>query len=388
MCIDTITRIKLDAANQAFGMLAQGYLPLQIIDFMGGPYRQHQTPHPMVANAMISAIGQRHIVASSKPSQRTLQPPAHVGSSIQPSIEGPAAPEPRVRAESSIWRRIEPKPTGPNAPTNADILGTYALMQQRFDQGDLAKTAEQPHPPYMVSREGALSTAQNMSLFQEAAPRLQTMTPNMEDATLQVSREAFQPTPHLLLQQATSTMGSVTSNAQDAALTSLTTQAMSQLQKTTPNMQDAASTVQNYAMTAETVADGNITEGLDDTGTTKALKTGKKKPKLSTRNEMEGTPAGTVNQGPRCAKCIKAHKRCTHRTQDSPASNLPLGSSPFATSSTPSNNYVSSAGIPEGGYTPAPVTMPDHSFTLPAASAEVSVQGGAKKAKAAPKRKR
>ena len=317
-------------------MLAQGCLPSQIIDFMGGPYRPHQTPHPIVANAMISAIGQRHLVASSQLPQQALQLPAQVRSSIQPSIEGPAGPEPLVRAEFPAWRRIEPKPTGPIAPTNADIMGTYALMQQRFDQGDLAKTVEQQHPPYMVSREGALSAA-HTPLFHGATLRMQTLAPGMEDANLQAPRGISQLTAHFLSQQATSRMESVTSNAQDAALASLTEQAMSQ---------------------------------------------------LSTRNEMEGTPAGTVNQGPRCAKCIKAHKRCTHRTQDSPASNRPLGSSPLDTSSTPSDNYVSSAGIPEGGYTPAPATMPDNSFTLSAASVEMPVQGGAKKPKAAPKRKR
>lgn len=365
-------------------MLAQGCLPSQIIDFMGGPYRPHQTPHPIVANAMISAIGQRHLVASSQLPQQALQPPAQVRSSIQPSIEGPAGPEPLVRAEFPAWRRIEPKPTGPIAPTNADIMGTYALMQQRFDQGDLAKTVEQQHPPYMVSREGALSAA-HTPLFHGATLRMQTMAPGMEDANLQAPRGISQLTAHFLSQQATSRMESVTSNAQDAALASLTEQAMSQLQRSTPNTQDAAPPMQNYA---ETMADGTNTEYVDDTGTTKALKTGKKKLKLSTRNEMEGTPAGTVNQGPRCAKCIKAHKRCTHRTQDSPASNRPLGSSPFDTSSTPSDNYVSSAGIPEGGYTPAPATMPDNSFTLSAASVEMPVQGGAKKPKAAPKRKR
>ena len=43
-CTDTITRIKLDAVNQAFRMLAQGLLPFQIVDFMGGPI-SHVRPH-------------------------------------------------------------------------------------------------------------------------------------------------------------------------------------------------------------------------------------------------------------------------------------------------------------------------------------------------------
>jgi hypothetical protein len=380
--IDTITRIKLDAVNQAFVMLAQGFLPYQIIEFMAGPYRASQTPHPAIANARMAAIGQRYLAASSQPSQQVSQPPVHASSFIQPSIERPTEAEPLARTDSSTWRRIEPKPTGPSELKHEDVPGTYTLMQQRFDQGALAKTTEQQHLLYMMSREGALLAAHNTPLTHEAISRMQAMAPSMEDATLQALRRTSQPTPHILLQQGTSRMGSVTPNTQDAALASLREQTMSRLQKPTPNMQDTASQVQSYTMTTETTANGD-TENGDDTGDTK-LKTSKKKLKLYTRAAKETTPGGTP-QGPRCPKCIKGHKRCTHRTQEeSPASNPPLGSSPLEISSTPPT-YVPSAGVVEG-YTPAPIAMPDHLPTLPATSVEVPVQAAAKKA--APKRKR
>jgi hypothetical protein len=366
---DTITRIKLDAANQALVMMAQGWLPFQIIDFMGGPYLPRQTPRPTVANARMAAIGKRHLAASLQLPRQVTQTPAQDSSFIQPSIETPTTePKRRVRADSSTWRRIEPKPTGPCVLKNEDVPGTYTLMQQRFDQGDLAKTVEQQHLLYMMSREGAMSAPQT--------------PPLLHDATPQASRIIPQPTAHLLLQQATG-MGSATSNAQDADLTSLTKQAISRLQRAAPNMQDTASRpVQNYTMATEITADVDSTENVDDKGNTKTLKIGKKKLKLSVRAEKEATPGGTINQGPRCAKCIKGHKKCKHRTQESP--NLPLGSPPLDIPSTPSN-YVPSAGVPEG-YTSAPIAMPDLCLTLPATSVEVPVQAATKKA--APKRKR
>jgi hypothetical protein len=290
-------------------MLAQGLLPFQIIEFMGGPYRSRQTPHQVVANARMAALGQPHLVASPQFPRQAPQPPAQASSFIQPSIERPTEPEPRVRADSSTWRRIEPKPTGPSVLKYEVTPGTYTLMQQRFDQGDLARTTEQQHQLYMMPREGALSALQ-----------------------------------------------------------------------TSPNMQDVNSIVQSPMTTAETVADGKNSVNVDDKEKTKAQKTGKKKLKLTTRTEKETTPGGTINQGPRCAKCIKSHKRCTHR--ESPASNLPLGSSPL---SSPFHDYVFSAVVPEG-YSPAPMVMPDQPLTLPATSVEMPVQAAAKKA--TPKRKR
>jgi hypothetical protein len=339
---------------------------------MAGPYRASQTPHPAIANARMAAIGQRYTAATSQPSQRVSQPPVHASSFIQPSIERPTEAEARATTDSSTWRRIEPKPTGQGVLKREDAPGTYTLMQQRFDQGVLAKTAEQQHLLYMMSREGALSAAHNTPLTHEAMSRMQAMGPSMEDATLQASRRVPLPMAQLLLQQG---MGSVASNAQDTALASLREQSMSRLQRPTPNMQDTASQVQNYTMATETTANG-------DTEDTEVLETSKKK--KYTRAPKETTPGGTP-QGPRCPKCIKGHKRCTHRTQtESPASNVPLGSSPLDISSTPPN-YVPSAGISED-HTPAPIAMPGHLPTLPTTSVDVPVQAAA--TKAAPKRKR
>jgi hypothetical protein len=246
--IDTITRIKLDAVNQSFAMLAQGFLPYQILEFMTGPYNSRQTLHPAVANARLAAISQRHLATSSQHSQQVSQTPDQASSFVLPSIERPTEPQPRGRTVSSTWRKIEPKLTGQSVLNHADAPGTYTQMQQRFEQGDLARLVEQKHPLYMMSREGALSAVHNTPFSYEAMSRMQTMTPSMEDATLQASRRISQPTAHLLLQQATSRMGSVTSNSQGAALASHTNQAMSQPQRATPSMQDTASQVQDYMM--------------------------------------------------------------------------------------------------------------------------------------------
>ena len=185
-CTDTITRIKLDAVNQAFRMLAQGLLPFQIVDFMGGPYLPRQTPHPAVANARMAAIGNRHLATSSQLPRQVMQPPVQASSFIQPSIETSTGPERRVRADSSTWRRIEPRPTAPSVLKYEDVPGTYTLMQQRFDQGDLAKSVEHQHLLYTMSREGVLPAPQP--------------NPLLHDATGQASRRISQPTAHLLLQ--------------------------------------------------------------------------------------------------------------------------------------------------------------------------------------------
>lgn len=276
-----------------------------------------------------------------------------------------------MSADSSQWRRIVPKPILPDGLKHEDVLGTYTQMQQRFDHGDLARGVEQQHPLYM-SREGAPSAERTNPLLQEAVLSTQIM--------------GAQPTTQFLSQQATPRMGSVAYNAQDSnpdvmVGASPMEQDMSQLQRAMPNMQGIASPAQSSTMAKKRPADWENAENADDTGTTKARKTGKKKLKLSTRTDVEGIPADTAKQGPRCAKCIKSHKRCTHRIQ-SPAYNLPLGSSPLNTPSMPSN-YFHSNGVPDG-FAPAPMTMPDHPLTLPAASAETPVQAVAKKA--APKR--
>jgi len=351
-------------------MLGQGYLPFQIIEFMGGPYRPGQTPNPEVANARMAAIGQRHLAATLQLSRQVSLPTLQSSSFIQPTVEKTNGPERHMSTDSSKWRRIEPRPSFPDELKVEDVLGTYARMQQRFDHGDLARAAEQQHPLYMMSREGAPSAMRTNPLLQKAIPRVQTT--------------GAQPAAQFLSQQATQRIGSVASQAQVADLdmtagASPMEQDMSQLQRPTPNMQGIASPLQSSTMAMKRPSDGDDADNANGAGTGKAQKTGKKKLKLSTRTGVEGSPADTTNQGPRCAKCIKSHKRCVHRTQ-SPATNLPLGSSPVNTPSTPSN-HVPSSGVPEDSAT-TPMAMPDHSdqpLTLSAMSTEVPVQAVAKK---------
>ena len=86
------------------------------------------------------------------------------------------------------------------------------------------------------------------------------------------------------------------------------------------------------------------------------------KPKKAIKIEREGTPGGSMlKQGPRCAKCVKSHKRCTHRTQQSPTPQPgPEGS--FGVFSVAANNVPVSDDAPEG-YTPAPQAIPEPSLT-------------------------
>jgi len=355
-------------------MLGQGRLPFQIIEFMGGPYRPHQTLHPEIANARMAAIGQHHLAATLQLSHQAQQPTLHASPYIQPKVEQTDGSKRRMSADSSKWPRLEPKPASSSGLQQADVSGTYAQMQQRFDQGELARGVEQQHLIYILSREDALSAMQTNPLLQEATPMVQAI--------------GAQPTAQILLKQATPRVVSAALNTQDANLAVMagtlpTGHDMSQLQGATLNLQDTAFAAQSPTMAMEGTPNVENAEDADDTGTTKTLKAGKKKLKLSTKTETEGTLAGMINQGPRCAKCIKAHKRCTHRTQ-SPVSALPLGPSPLDTPSTPST-YVPLSGVAEG-YVPASITMPGQVHTLPVTSVETPVQAVVKKTTA--KRKR
>lgn len=91
----------------------------------------------------------------------------------------------------------------------------------------------------------------------------------------------------------------------------------------------------------------------------------KEKPKKAIKTEREETPGGTaLKQGPRCAKCVKSHKRCTHRAQQSPTPQ-PGPDGMFGVFSAAPNNVPASAA-PEGN-TPTPQPIPDPSLTAHAA---------------------
>lgn len=213
-----------------------------------------------------------------------------------------------------------------------NVFGTYTSMHQRFQQGDLARTIQQERPMDTVPMIGNPASIQGMPQFGQAMPNVLTtpMTPIMQDSQTQTTGMETQ-----------------------SALTGL---------------QDDES---------ETQATATIERTEDSRPVKKA------KQKKNTKAQREDTPAG-VKQGPRCAACIKSHKRCKHRVQESPTPQ-PASDPSFDTPNAPAN-YLPVSGAPEG-YVQAPSTMPDHSSTLPAGDPTIPTAVEKKRA-ATTKRKR
>ena len=147
-------------------------------------------------------------------------------------------------------------------------IGSYDKMHQRFHQGDLAKSIEKERPMDTL---------------------LMTNTPSKVPS---VSRAIFPA-----MQVTTPIMHNKTPNTQ---ITGHATKDVGQKLQDNDAEQQAIPTIE---------------------ATDKVAKPGKKeKPKKAIKMEREATPGGSaLKQGPRCAKCIKSHKRCTHRAQHSPA---------------------------------------------------------------------
>jgi len=216
----------------------------------------------------------------------------------------------------------------PNQPTAHNMtqtsthqfdLGMYAEMHRRFDQGDLAKSIEHEQPMDTLSMMATPSKAPRKPVSLESMTTAQVATPMMQNSTLK-----------------TQTIGRGTH------VSSQTPQDSESEQKAIPTTEKM--------------------EGVVKTGD-------KEKPKKAVKIKREGTPAGNaVKQGPRCAACVKSHKRCTHRVQQSPTPQPGVNE----TLSTPGAavNNVSASGAPEG-HTPAPHPIPKTSVAL--ASEQVAI---------------
>lgn len=193
--------------------------------------------------------------------------------------------------------------TGADQLEHNSRIGPYAKMHQRFRQGDLAKSIEQERPMDTIPMTPTPSKAPRAP--RAILPAMQVTTPIMQNTQI---------TGH-----ETNDVG----------------------QKVQDNEPE-----QQVMPTIET--------------TDKKAKPGKKeKPKKAIKTEREGTPGGSaLKQGPRCAKCIKSHKRCTHRAPQSPTPQP--GDGVFGTFS------VAASGAPEG-HIPAPQPIPDFSLAQPAA---------------------
>jgi hypothetical protein len=192
-------------------------------------------------------------------------------------------------------------------------LGMYAEMHRRFDQGDLAKSIEHEQPMDTLSMMATPSKAPCKPVSLEAMPAAQVATPMMQNGTLE-----------------TQTMGRGI-------------HASSQTPQDSESEQKAIPTTEKM-------------EGVVKSGN-------KEKPKKAVKIKREGTPAGNaVKQGPRCAACVKSHKRCTHRVQQSPTPQP----GPNGTLGTPGAavNNVTASGAPEG-HTPAPHPIPKIAVALP-----------------------
>lgn len=183
--------------------------------------------------------------------------------------------------------------------------GHYANMHQRFHQGDLAKSIQQERPMDTMPMTDTPSKALRVS--RAILPATQVTTP-------------------------------ITQNrASNTQITGHETDDIGQKLHDNESEQEVAPSIE----TTDIVA-----------------KPGKKeKPRKAIKVEREGTPGGNaLKQGPRCSKCVKSHKRCTHRAQQSPTPQ-PGPDGPFDVFSAAAA-HVPASDAPEG-HTPAPQPVPD-----------------------------
>ena len=224
---------------------------------------------------------------------------ARLAPAAQLSLNHPAQPTAQQMAHTSTGQYVH----------NTDH-GHYAKMHQRFHQGELAKSIEQERPMDTMPMTDTPSKAPRVP--RTILPAAQVTTPTMQNKT---------PNTQITRHEANNVGHELQNNEAE----------------------------QQVMPTIET--------------TDKVAKPGKKeKPKKVIKIEREGTPGGSMlKQGPRCAKCVKSHKRCTHRTQQSPTPQPgPEGS--FGVFSVAANNIPASDDAPEG-YTPAPQAIPEPSLT-------------------------
>jgi hypothetical protein len=189
----------------------------------------------------------------------------------------------------------------------------YVEMHQRFTQGDLARSIEQERPMDTMP----------MTSTPSKAPRV----------------------PRALLPAAQVTTPTMQNKVPNTQVTGHETKGVGQKLQDNESEQQVMPTIEP---------------------TDSAAKPGKKeKPRKAVKTEREGTPGGSaLKQGPRCAKCIKSHKRCTHRAQQSPTPQ-PASDGLFGMFNA-AVNHVPASGAPEG-YTPAPQPIPNPTLAQHAA---------------------
>jgi len=225
----------------------------------------------------------------------------------QPAPLAPFAPLPLNHAAHPTAQQMAHTSTGQRV--HKFDHGRYAQMHQRFHQGDLAKSIEQERPMDTMPTTDTPSKAPRV--LRTILPAAQVTTPTLQNAT-----------PN--------------------------TQAIGH------EMKDVDQKLQDNEAEQQAMPTIETTDNV-----AKPVK--KEKPKKAIKTEREGTPGGTaVRQGPRCAKCVKSHKRCTHRTQQSPTPQ-PGPDGMFGVFSTAPKN-VPASGAPEGN-TPSPQPIPDPSLT-------------------------
>ncbi|GAB7326000.1 hypothetical protein MBLNU13_g10042t2 [Cladosporium sp. NU13] len=191
--------------------------------------------------------------------------------------------------------------------------GRYAKMHKLFHQGDLAKSIEQERPMDTMPMMDTPSKAPRVP--RTILPAAQVTTPTMQHTT-----------PNT--------------------------------QATRHKTKDVGQKVQDNETEQQAMPTTETTDNVAKLGK-------KEKPKKAIKTEREGTPGGSmVKQGPRCAKCVKSHKRCTHRAQQSPTPQPGPGGS-FGVFSATANNIPASDALE--GNTPTPQPIPDPSLNEHAA---------------------
>ena len=184
--------------------------------------------------------------------------------------------------------------------------GRYANMHQLFHQGSLAKFIEQERP-------------------MDTMPI--TDTPSKAPRVPRTIQPAVQVT--------TSTMQNTSSNTQT----------------TGHEMKYGGQKLQENEAEQQAMPTIEMTDNVAKPGK-------KEKLEKAIKTERERTPGRSmVKQGPRCVKCVKSHKRCMHRAQQSPTPQPGPGGA-FGVFSATANNIPASDAIEGNTPTPQPTSEP------------------------------
>jgi hypothetical protein len=218
-----------------------------------------------------------------------------------PRTQIPTSHPARLTADQLTRTHDVPRVHG-NAPS------TYASMHELFDEGDLAQSIEHERPTDTISMMGNPSGARGVPMSHGNTPSVQADTPMIQDTD--VMRNYSEPMNHGF----------------------------------------------NLAGFGDPDAKHQVTPTIETTEPTHQPDKSNERPRKVPRVDREVTPGGSTRKpGPRCAACVKSHKRCVHRVQMSPTPQPSLATF-FATPGATANHSFTS-GASNGNTTAVPTLL-------------------------------